>query len=321
MLHEVQRNHEARAEHGPGGKGRDPPGVRLPAKVESHAEQREDVRQAQVEARRQKCLEPVRSPLEVDRNELQTFGHSVAALVEPPRLPPLRPGLVDLKYPDRWFAALHVLREGVEPNALEHELGGSSSRSARYAIWLDDIFTGLGLARAALVGTSLGGWLALDHAMRRPSRASALALICPAGIGRQKNFLLVVAPYLLLGGWGKRKIVEKVFGPAPKHLPVDLEALSPLMEGISRAIKPRAIKIPQLSNAALEALAMPLLVIVGGRDALIDSYDTRLRLEQHVPSAEVCFIEEGYHFLPDQSQRVFDFLVRSLRGYDPHASK
>ena len=53
-----------------------------------------------------------------------------------------------------------------------------------HAIWLDDVFKGLGLARAALVGTSLGGWLALDYAMRRPSRASALALVCSAGIGR-----------------------------------------------------------------------------------------------------------------------------------------
>ena len=112
-----------------------------------------------------------------------------------------------------------------------------------------------------------------------------------------------------------------MFGPAPKHLPVDLEARSRLVEIISRAIKPRTIKIPQLSNAALEALAMPLLAIVGGRDALIDSHNTRLRLERHVPDAEVCFIEEGYHFLPDQSQRVFDFLVRSLKGHDARDSK
>jgi pimeloyl-ACP methyl ester carboxylesterase len=181
-----------------------------------------------------------------------------------------------------------------------------------YAIWLDDVLTGLGLARAALVGTSLGGWLALDFAMRRPSRASALALICPAGIGRQKNFLLAVAPYLLLGAWGKRKILEKVFGPKPERLPADLEVISGLMNSIGRAIKPRAINIPQLSDAALEALAMPLLTIVGGRDALIDSYDTRARLKRHVPHAQICFVEEGYHFLPDQSQRLFDFLVCSL---------
>ncbi|HZY69294.1 MAG TPA: alpha/beta fold hydrolase [Devosia sp.] len=185
-----------------------------------------------------------------------------------------------------------------------------------YALWLDDVFSGLGLARAALVGTSLGGWLALDYAVRRPARASALALICPAGIGRQKNFLLAVAPYLLLGAWGKRRIVEKVFGPTPERLPADLAVISGLMDSIGRAIKPRVIKIPQFSNAALEALAMPLLAIVGGRDALIDSYDTRARLNRHVPHAQICFVEEGYHFLPDQSQRVFDFLVLSL-GREP----
>lgn len=185
-----------------------------------------------------------------------------------------------------------------------------------YALWLEDVFSGLGLARAALVGTSLGGWLALDYAVRRPARASALALICPAGIGRQKNFLLAVAPYLLLGAWGKRRIVEKVFGPTPERLPADLAVISGLMDRIGRAIRPRAIKIPQFSNAALEALAMPLLAIVGGRDALIDSYDTRARLNRHVPHAQICFVEEGYHFLPDQSQRVFDFLVLSL-GREP----
>lgn len=181
-----------------------------------------------------------------------------------------------------------------------------------YAIWLDDVFDGLGLVGPALVGTSLGGWLALDYAMRRPSGASALVLICPAGIGRQKNFLLAVAPYLLLGAWGKRKILEKVFGPAPERLPADLEAISGLMDRIGRAIKPRVIEIPRLSDASLEAFAMPILAIAGGRDALIDSHDTRTRLMRHVPHAEVCFIEDGYHFLPDQSQRVFDFLVRNV---------
>lgn len=181
-----------------------------------------------------------------------------------------------------------------------------------HARWLDDVFAGLGLSQAALVGTSLGGWLALDHALRRPSRVVALALICPAGIGRQKNFLLAVAPYLLLGAWGKRRIIEKVFGPAPDPLPADLAAISGLMESIGRAIKPRSIKIPRLEDAALAALTLPILAIMGGRDALLDSYDTRARLERHAPHAEIRFIEDGYHFLPDQSQYVFDFLVRGL---------
>jgi pimeloyl-ACP methyl ester carboxylesterase len=181
-----------------------------------------------------------------------------------------------------------------------------------HALWLDDVFKGLGLSRAAIVGTSLGGWLALDYASRRPVAVRALALICPAGIGRQKNFLLKAVPLLLLGAWGKRKMRELVFGPAPKALPEAVQPLAELMEGVGRAIKPRVVSIPQLTDAQLRELDMPILTIIGGRDVLLDSRDTRERLQRAAPQAEICFIEEGYHFLPDQASRVMGFLKRSV---------
>lgn len=177
-----------------------------------------------------------------------------------------------------------------------------------HALWLDDVFAGLRLSRAALVGTSLGGWLALDYASKRPAAVQALALICPAGIGRQKNFLLKALPLLLLGPWGKRKMRELVFGPAPKALPEALQPIAELMESVGRAIKPRVVSIPQLTDAQLSKLGMPILTIIGGRDALLDSRDTMARLKRSAPHARVCFIEDGYHFLPDQASRVMDFL-------------
>lgn len=182
-----------------------------------------------------------------------------------------------------------------------------------HALWLDDVFKGLGIRTAGVVGTSLGGWLALDYASKRPSAVQALALICPAGIGRQKNFLLQAAPLLLLGPWGMRKIREKVFGPAPKELPAELRPMAELMETIGRAIKPRVVKIPQLTDEQLRQLDMPILTIIGGRDVLLDSRDTRVRLERAAPHAEICFIEDGYHYLPNQSSRIMEFLERSVR--------
>jgi pimeloyl-ACP methyl ester carboxylesterase len=186
--------------------------------------------------------------------------------------------------------------------------------SDAHALWLDDVFAGLGLTRAALVGTSLGGWLALDYAIRRPGFAQALALICPAGIGRQKNFLLKALPLLLLGSWGRRRMLELVFGPAPAQPPDAMKPFADLMEALFPAVRPRTAAIPVASDAQLAALTMPILAIVGGRDVLLDSRDTRDRLERCAPSAEVCFIEDGYHYLPDETEHITDFLDRWVRN-------
>ncbi len=188
-----------------------------------------------------------------------------------------------------------------------------------HALWLDDVFAGLELSRAALAGTSLGGWLALDYASRRPAAVGALALISPAGIGRQKNFLLKAAPLLLLGSWGRRRMREMVFGPAPKTLPEAVQPLADLMEGVGRAIKPRVVRIPRLTDAELGRLRMPILAIVGGRDVLLESRETQERLQRAAPQAEICFLEEGYHFLPDQTARVMAFLERSVSSSQDEA--
>lgn len=181
-----------------------------------------------------------------------------------------------------------------------------------HAGWLDDVFAGLGLSRATIVGTSLGGWLGLDYASRRPGFARALALIAPAGIGRQKNFLLKALPLLLLGSWGRRKMRKMVFGPAPEELPPDLAAIAELMDGIGQATKPRVVSVPRLTDTELADLRMPVLVIVGGRDVLLHSRETQERLQRSTPQAEVCFMEGGHHFLPGQGPRVMEFLERCV---------
>ena len=178
-----------------------------------------------------------------------------------------------------------------------------------HALWLDDVFAGLGVGRAAVVGLSLGGWLALDYASRRPHCVERLALICPAGVGRQKNFLLKAAPLMLVGPWGARKMREMVFGPAPKQLPDVVRPLMDLMGLIGREFRPRRVKIPVLSDAALARLTLPILAVVGGKDVLIDSLETRDRLARFAPHANVVFLPEGRHFLPGHTARVTAFLT------------
>jgi hypothetical protein len=72
------------------------------------------------------------------------------------------------------------------------------------------------------------------------------------------------------------------------------------------------ISIPRLTDAQPSRLGVPILIIIGGRDVLLDSRDTRERLQRAVPQAEICVIEGDYHVLPDQASRVMDFLERSV---------
>jgi pimeloyl-ACP methyl ester carboxylesterase len=85
--------------------------------------------------------------------------------------------------------------------------------SDAHALWLDDVMRALSLSRVSIVGVSLGGWLALDYATRRPKTVESVAVLCPAGVGRQKfGVVLKTTPLRMLGAWGRRRAAELVLG-------------------------------------------------------------------------------------------------------------
>jgi pimeloyl-ACP methyl ester carboxylesterase len=74
--------------------------------------------------------------------------------------------------------------------------------SDAYLSWLEDVMSALSLKHASFVGVSLGGWLALDYATRRPEHVDRMVLVCPGGVGRQKiGILFKIAIFNLLGPW------------------------------------------------------------------------------------------------------------------------
>jgi 4,5:9,10-diseco-3-hydroxy-5,9,17-trioxoandrosta-1(10),2-diene-4-oate hydrolase len=64
---------------------------------------------------------------------------------------------------------------------------------------LDDVVAALGLERFALVGHSLGGFIAADYAGAHPARVTHLALVAPAAFARTPRHLL----YALAGGFAR----------------------------------------------------------------------------------------------------------------------
>jgi pimeloyl-ACP methyl ester carboxylesterase len=185
--------------------------------------------------------------------------------------------------------------------------------SGAYVGWLDEVLAALGAPRTALVGISLGGWLALHYATRRPERVTALALLCPGGVGRQKNVLLWAGPLLLLGPWGRKTVTERIRGPAPKGEPSEAaKAFGAFMQLIFTHFRPRTERLPPFSDADLARLTMPLLAILGAQDVMIDSPGTRRRLQACCPKAEVLWLPEAGHFLMGQGRAIDAFLTRTI---------
>jgi pimeloyl-ACP methyl ester carboxylesterase len=185
--------------------------------------------------------------------------------------------------------------------------------SGAYGPWLDEVLAGLGVETAALVGISLGGWLALEYATQHPERVSALVLLCPGGVGRHRNVLLWAAPLLMLGPWGRRRFLRIVGLPEPRSDASPVErAFVAFNAAIHKAFHVRRERLPRFDDAALARLTMPVLTILGGRDAFIDSPGTRDRLAAGTPHAEIRYLPDASHFLMGHTADIDAFLRKAL---------
>lgn len=102
-----------------------------------------------------------------------------------------------------WPAIIDRLAERYEVIAPDHPGFGESSVPG----WMDDVsdlaylyldlIKTLALDKVRIVGHSLGGWIALEMAVRQTSRLASLALIAPAGIhvkGAAKTDIFMIDP-------------------------------------------------------------------------------------------------------------------------------
>ena len=181
-----------------------------------------------------------------------------------------------------------------------------SLTSDKYGRWLCEVMDGLSLTKASVVGVSFGGWLALDFATRFPERVSKLALLCPGGVGRQRlSFLLKASLLLLLGDWGRRKTLALALGPEAKNFTP--QALAYIL-ALSKEFKPRANKLPVFRDKVLRRLAMPVLLIVGNLDAMLDSAETFRRLQNAVPKLQAHCLPKIGHLITGQTDTILGFL-------------
>jgi len=196
--------------------------------------------------------------------------------------------------------AVDLIGEAGKSAANRPPLPGSA-----YAEWLDDIYAGLKIDNATIVGISQGGWTALKFATVRPERVDRLILICPGGIIYDNMpFVLQALTYTFLGSWGRRRMVRKLFGDQPVEESV-LEAMALTIKNF----KYRLAIPPLYANEELAALTMPTLFIGGTKDALRNSAKIADRLSGLLPNLTVDLIDGGGHAINDTTGTILPFLL------------
>jgi pimeloyl-ACP methyl ester carboxylesterase len=178
-----------------------------------------------------------------------------------------------------------------------------------YARWLGEVFDGLGLTHASVVGVSLGGWLALAFATAEPQRVDHLVLVSPSGIGRAKvSFVVKTLVLMSMGRWGRRKAVMLAVGPMrgkPDATALEIGRFAAL---IGAHFKHRRERVPIFTDEALRRLTMPILAIVGAQDALLDSNGTRRRLKAQVAQATMRMLPDAGHVIRGETETIKAFM-------------
>jgi len=177
-----------------------------------------------------------------------------------------------------------------------------------YADWLEDVIKGLGLRKMFIAGESLGGWLALAYATRRPEAVARLALIVPGGLGNQFKFLYTILPLMLLGPWGARKAGELIYGKSRPARSGAARDFFNFIAIINKNCRPRMEKLPLFSDEYLKRLTMPVFAILGGKDVLVNSDVTKRRLERLLPDVEIDYRPDSRHVIHNRAVPILAFL-------------
>lgn len=176
--------------------------------------------------------------------------------------------------------------------------------AGNYARWLGEVLDGLNAPAAAVVGNSLGGWVALDFATAFPERVKKLVLLAPAGIAPARvSFMLSALLLKPLGRHGLGRLNRMVFGDAPIA-----ESVLDYMNLIARQFRHRTEPMHVFSDDELRRLTMPILYVGGNRDVLLDTRKSASRLRSLLPNAQTSILPGVHHALVDQSARVSEFL-------------
>ena len=180
-----------------------------------------------------------------------------------------------------------------------------------YSEWLRQVYDGLGLAEAFLMGASNGGYAALNHALYAPEQVKKLVLLAPSGLELTlKKILPKIFYYLLFPTDDNREALVKWFlGDESRSREAFYQQLWLGMQGLPK------VPIPIMMPAnRLQKIKMPVMLILGENDPTISAKKGIQRVRKHIPQAKTVVIPGVGHVLNYEAGEQVEQLVSDFLG-------
>jgi pimeloyl-ACP methyl ester carboxylesterase len=195
-------------------------------------------------------------------------------------------------------------------------------RVATLVDFLNAFYKKLGIAKATLVGNSLGGWAAMDFALQYPDKVNRLVLVDSAGYSFKRTGGVAPAREVLLGLnpsslAGTKQLMAVVFHN--KAFSTDAVAEQVFTEHLRKndgytinSFVDSILRAEDIVDGKLSAIKAPTL-IVWGRDDMLVPLATAKALAEDIAGSQTVVLDECGHVPQMECAAPFnDALVKYL---------
>ena len=168
--------------------------------------------------------------------------------------------------------------------------------AADQARWLDDTIAELRLRGLHLCGISIGGWAAMNYAVRHPGRVTSLTLLDPAmTFDRIPLPMLAASIPMAVPGvpqWVRRRVLSWIVGGS------DTGESDAVAELISVGTATFVLRLPaptRFTDAQLRSVTIPVLALLAGRSVVLRAGRAAEHARKVLPSSEVEIWPQASH--------------------------
>ncbi len=173
-----------------------------------------------------------------------------------------------------------------------------------------------------LVGSSFGGWLSINLALKAPARVEKAVLLAPAAsllpFSPPTYALLRSLPHVPIRPGAKQRL--SMFLPGLEVEPRLARQFGLGVRGFRDANPRKSIFPNPYSDEELQGLSVPTLLLLGDRERIYSAPKALARAARLVPGIQTALVPGAGHILGMQqptivNRRIADFLSAYLSGF------